>query len=407
MLPGGGRRKRGLLAWIPWRGLLLLALLVTAVRVFFCTVLRVPTGSMEPTLRGDPTRGDELLVFKPYYRMFRPARFDLVVFRRSGSDVKSEERVAVKRVVALGGESVRVQGGDLFVAAPGEPERRLAKEYRDFRGLLIPLWREPFDARTPERLFSRDDSRTLHDAEGITLAGEPDDGSGVILELASDAVRFDDGWVDARNVVTPGGTAVKDVLFELELELEHDTLSFVFEFTSGGDHLSFTLTPRAANHLLSFVRESVESGTQFPTSTNCRRITTGRRHRLEFWQIDGRVGFAVDGRVEFDEPLPGGVRVVTRGTDVRGVSLSVAHGGARLTRFDVWRDLYHDDAADGQETRFGVAEPYEVPHGECFVLGDASSRSIDSRHFGSVRLDDIAGAPLLVVGPRSRWRWLR
>jgi len=399
-MAAGGRRRKGVLGLVPWRGLFVLAVLVTVFRVFFCNVLRVPSGSMEPTLHGDPTRGDELLVVKPWYRIWDPERFDLAVFERHGDDVKTEERVAVKRVVALGGETVRVDRGDLYIAEKNGAEKRLEKSRREFKELLVPLWIEPFDEMTSERLLAQDDSGTTYGRDGIVLMSATEESG--LLQLASDAVRFDDGWLDRRGVVHEGENAVKDVCFVLGFEPIDASVCIAFEFTSGGDQLRYLIVPRAPGHALEVTRTTVSDGAEFPDSTRFRQISPGKAHDLEFWQIDGRVGFAVDGRVELDVVLPGGAKVVSAGYDVRDVSLRVYHGSARITKFEAWRDL-HWDSDDGT---FGVREPFEVPEGTCFVLGDSSFQSVDSRHFGAVPLADLVGLPLLIVGPTGRRRLL-
>lgn len=86
----------------------------------------VPTGSMEPTIHGDPRffRGDRVVVNKWVYgpripfttiRLWDwggPKRWDIVVFRRpSGPGPKT----LVKRVAALPGEHVQIKDGALYI----------------------------------------------------------------------------------------------------------------------------------------------------------------------------------------------------------------------------------------------------------------------------------------------------
>ena len=75
-------------------------LAVLVLRAFFGDVSRVASGSMEPTLHGDPERGEFVLV--RYAADPAPERFDLVVLRRPG-----EAAPYIKRVVGLPGDTVR------------------------------------------------------------------------------------------------------------------------------------------------------------------------------------------------------------------------------------------------------------------------------------------------------------
>lgn len=78
----------------------------------------VPSESMEPTI----VPGDHMLVDK---RFRNATRGDLVVFR----DPTGSGDLLVKRVVALGGESVTVRGRDVYVdCAPGAPGCRPLEE---------------------------------------------------------------------------------------------------------------------------------------------------------------------------------------------------------------------------------------------------------------------------------------
>jgi signal peptidase I len=97
--------------------LVALALLVAAlllVRAHVAEPFRIPSDSMAPTL----VAGDHVLVDKRAYRDAAPRRGDLVVFRapRTGE-------VLLKRVVAVGGDTVGIEDGVLVVDGrrPREP----------------------------------------------------------------------------------------------------------------------------------------------------------------------------------------------------------------------------------------------------------------------------------------------
>lgn len=113
--------RRNLLGWLAVLGLF-----------FFlkgCVIdqFTVPTGSMEPTIHGDPNffKGDRVLVNKWLYGLRipfttkwlchwgAPARWDIVVFRNP--DPGSPNRFLVKRVVALPGERVVLHNGKVTI----------------------------------------------------------------------------------------------------------------------------------------------------------------------------------------------------------------------------------------------------------------------------------------------------
>lgn len=94
---------------------------------------RIPSGSMEPTLHGDPGFfvGDRVFVNKWIYgprvpftntRIFRlgePKRWDIVVFRSVEAD--DPRKILIKRVVGLPGERIHIKSGTLYVN--GEPQK--------------------------------------------------------------------------------------------------------------------------------------------------------------------------------------------------------------------------------------------------------------------------------------------
>ncbi|MGA8296102.1 MAG: signal peptidase I [Acidimicrobiales bacterium] len=95
-------------------GLLVALLLALGVRAFAFQVFFVPSGSMEPTL----VNGDRIVVDKFLfdYHSVRPGA--IVVFRtpeRAKTDCATEDGDLVKRVVAIGGETISSKDGNVYV----------------------------------------------------------------------------------------------------------------------------------------------------------------------------------------------------------------------------------------------------------------------------------------------------
>ena len=128
------RRTRNLLSWA-W---VLLAAVVLALlmRTFLIAAFSIPSESMEPVLQ----IGDHLLVSKLSYRIGDPDPGDIVVFRTPDALKPSETSELVKRVVAIGGQTVEAEGGQLIVDGVPMPEDYLpADTYTSsFTQRLIP-----------------------------------------------------------------------------------------------------------------------------------------------------------------------------------------------------------------------------------------------------------------------------
>jgi signal peptidase I len=84
-----------------------------AVRLLVLVPFRIPTASMQPTLRP----GDHVLVD----RLQTPRRGELAVFRAPGSGL-----TVLKRIVAVGGDTVAIEDGALYVDG-----RRRHESYAD------------------------------------------------------------------------------------------------------------------------------------------------------------------------------------------------------------------------------------------------------------------------------------
>ncbi|NTX00330.1 signal peptidase I [Myxococcus sp. CA040A] len=102
---------------IPWRmviGVGALVLLAGLLRGFVVHPRLIVSGSMEPTL----AVGDRLVVDTLSYRVHPPQAGDVVVFEPPPELVRSgdlRQHIAIKRVIALPGQEVRVRDGQVFV----------------------------------------------------------------------------------------------------------------------------------------------------------------------------------------------------------------------------------------------------------------------------------------------------
>jgi signal peptidase I len=87
--------------------LLLTVLIYVLVRTFLFENYRVIGHSMDPTLEDN----QYLAVNKLVYRLHKPQRGDIIVFR----DPRSDGRKLIKRVIGLPGEVVEIKDGQVFI----------------------------------------------------------------------------------------------------------------------------------------------------------------------------------------------------------------------------------------------------------------------------------------------------
>jgi signal peptidase I len=107
--------KRVLLGWLAFFLVFQLgAVGATVYRLVVVQAFRVPSGSMMPAF----LVGDHFLVSKASYWFAEPRRGDVIVFRYP----VDESRDFIKRVIAVGGEELHINGQKIFVnCKPTEP----------------------------------------------------------------------------------------------------------------------------------------------------------------------------------------------------------------------------------------------------------------------------------------------
>ncbi len=105
--PAGTRRRRVLLEWL---GVVVVAaLLAVVLRTYVVHAHRIESGSMEATLESS----DRVLVNRLSYRLHGVERGDVVVFEHDLDDTDTDH--LIKRVLALGGETIEGVDGEIYV----------------------------------------------------------------------------------------------------------------------------------------------------------------------------------------------------------------------------------------------------------------------------------------------------
>jgi signal peptidase I len=134
--------------------------------------------------------GDHLLVHRGEFDFRRPRRWEVIVFRNPNKPTQAY----VKRLVALPGEAVHIQDGDVYIS--GEIQ---AKSYQTQRGLRIPVYDHDFrpPADDPEwqpRWIAESPAPGWQPSGGGFRYAPPREGAGTEIE-----------WVHYRHWIRHGG----------------------------------------------------------------------------------------------------------------------------------------------------------------------------------------------------------
>jgi len=110
--PEGAAPRSNAKSILEWVGVIVGALLVALlIKTFLLQAFYIPSRSMEPTLR----IGDRVLVNKLSYRVHDIHRGDIVVFERPKDEPPDAIKDLIKRVIALPGETVSTQNGQVYI----------------------------------------------------------------------------------------------------------------------------------------------------------------------------------------------------------------------------------------------------------------------------------------------------
>ena len=378
---------------------------VSVVALFLLLILKwgvvdgyeVRGNSMHPLLRDRDGEADKIVVFKRHFDLFAPERFGLVVFdrpeREAGSNLPANlqgDRF-VKRSVAFPGETVLVRDGDLFVLGP------------DGSGSLeLPLKRPLPVLLEMMQTVSRLDPARFSKTPWSLPKGRSQEGGWLVVDAANGEaglIRYGelirDDWVDEAGQLQLGGSRVHDVAISFRV-IPDGAVRLVAELREAGDH--FTAVLECGKPFKIFRRRGPSNEQELGAAG--AGLTPGKEAQVRFLNVDNRLILLVDGVLVLDLAYERNTEVVGLASNVP--ALGVEGGVAKLREIEIQRDVHYTES----DCKYGVSEPFKVPEGEFFLLGDNSVNSRDSRHFGSIPKDRFVGRPFLILHPFHRFRAL-
>lgn len=127
-------RRQALVEWVVIIVVALVAALL--IKTFAIQAFYIPSGSMEPTL----VPGDRVLVNKLSYDFHKIHIGDVIVFRRPPRDTTPGIDDLIKRVVALGGETMYVKNCAIYVDGKEETQSYLPKGWQSPSSEYCTTW---------------------------------------------------------------------------------------------------------------------------------------------------------------------------------------------------------------------------------------------------------------------------
>ena len=355
----------------------------------------VPTPSMEPTIEGDPQRGDRVLVDKTFDQRRDPERFDMVVFW-----LEKEQQIVVKRVAGLPGESLEIRDGDLFVGGTPQSLTRVVKSVSDDADLFARYWDHSVDPQGFASTRWRRQGVELA-KDHLTLSPLPTSAPLLVPRALDDRRespwsleflgKITTGYLDAFGGFIARSYPALDFGVELTVSLEPGARLWL-RIDKFGD--PFTLCCGTGGHLTAFHgdRRLDTGGARLPE-------LAGQPHELRCMWLDGGLVLGIDGQdVLRLTPRPNPDRLAR----ANGIGLATTEAAVRIDSLRVIRDLHYLERG-----RFAAFSPEIIPDDHYFLLGDNSEDSRDSRYFGAVHKRWLRGRPLLVAAPLSRFHVFR
>jgi signal peptidase I len=363
-------------------------------KFFLVEAYQIPSGSMQPTILGDPGAQifDRVLADKLTTMIREPRRWEVMIFRFPND----ERALYVKRIVGLPGETLEIRGGDLWIDGKiaRKPEPVLDSVLKE----LLHAGKDGIDL-----------SLAFSGAPGARVSGTRAEfaaGAEGELKLRHDVVDdFLDGYDPSWGIVTSNQerprNAVADLEFsgevtlaagsELVVSIDSDegTSRFVVSLAGPGPGMpgsvsvSFTPAGQAEPTLAEQVGHQVAREQQEPV-------------RIVARDVDHELVLSLDGhellRVPNDSLGPRAAR--PRQARVR---LGITGAGGTLADVRLRRDIFYTPPLPpAPEAR------WEIPPGKYFALGDNTQGSYDSRSWrlrtytfkpGTVK--DGAGQPVM------------
>lgn len=403
---GGSKKKSGQSGDRPrpWRdnieAITISIVTIVLFKYFVLEAYKIPTGSMQPTLMGNPETGifDRVIVDKLSYHYRDPERFEIAVFKYPLDSSKN----FIKRIVGMPGEFLRVVNGDLFVRKDGESEERILRRPRPIQDAQLKLlettneWSSEGAAR---KGWAIENSKT---SDRVLATSGTKTGSITFPRTQTIRDSYLDGYplslkskIKQRNRFS-GLNGVSDLRVAANVDVDAANVRVQLTIQEGDRRYRFVLPgPAAPAEDVAHIEALGLDPALGPTSTYASpasptRLEAGVEASVEVENLNDLLSFRLDGELICSLEVP----PAPKGADGR-VRIDVDRGEASLDDVKIWRDIYYTSMVGSR-----AVTSWQIPDGCYLVLGDNTQDSSDGRDwsFEQFQIKGNDGAPRIVRG---------
>lgn len=345
-------------------------------KFFVIEAYQIPTGSMQPTILGDRQADikDRIFADKLVTMLRAPHRWEVMIFRFP----LDERRLYVKRIVGLPGETLAIQGGDIWIDGavaikPDSVNESVLKTIFPTTSDGIDIGRafhstgdQPVDIFADRAQFPVGQAGTMRlrkDVQDKYLDGYDSDWG--IRSSASYRNAVPD--LDIALTVALDGSAQG-----LDLRFVNSSMATTFVLPATGSDRSaeLRLTPTDGSPPRTV---PIEGQRTLPLATEVEIIARTVDRRIVLW-VDGDEWLRFD-----DNEAPRHPNSPTRST----IELTL-DGGGTVSDVVVRRDIFYlpNTANSG-----GPKAQWQIPDDSYFGMGDNTQNSYDSRSWQTITFD--------------------
>lgn len=341
------------------KSLVLALILVSMVRFFLLEPFKIPTPSMEPTLIGDPLCGDFVLVNKSCYHLYKPKRWDVVVFHHP----LNTKINFIKRLIGLPGERLQIKNGNIYingilVRKPNSIQEAL-KQPVFVNQKIQDSWKfQSGDWKEQDGKLFLSDSGWMVYKEKITDTYKPAQESFFTKRK--------------RSLPETGGLhIVGEIELSFFLQSMKEEGQFLAQIRYGQYRFVLSLKTKDKCELLCYTGESIEPQEKWHHDFV---LHPSQKYRIKISNFDEWLKVVIDGSTLFAIDYSTNLENTASNIYESSVKIGGEQGYFILENISLWRDTYYIS-----RSLFAKEADWLIPKGKYFVLGDNSSQSSDSR----------------------------